>query len=193
MVTVSIIDPPVRNGGISDNSSRRPYSTPIPLGPSILWPENAAKSTSRAWKSTGWCGTDWQASSTVNAPTALALATSSGTGPTAPVTLEWWLQATTLTRSSSCNESRSIRRSSVTPYQRNVAPARRASSCHGTRLAWCSSSVGTMTSPSDTVCSNRLSTSTYDTRLSASVAFLVQPNSSASAPTNAAPSARPCS
>ena len=44
----------------------------MPLGPSILCPEKAAKSTSRAWKSTGWCGTDWQASSTVSAPTALA-------------------------------------------------------------------------------------------------------------------------
>jgi hypothetical protein len=42
IVTVSIIDPPVMNGGISFSSSRRPYSTPIPLGPSILWPENAA-------------------------------------------------------------------------------------------------------------------------------------------------------
>ena len=88
MATFSIIEPPVRNGGIADNSSRRPYSTPIPLGPSILCPENAAKSTSSAWKSTGWCGTDWQASSTVSAPTALARATSSATGATAPVTLE---------------------------------------------------------------------------------------------------------
>ena len=46
MVTVSIIDPPVRNGGIAASRSRRPYSTPMPVGPSILWPENAAKSTS---------------------------------------------------------------------------------------------------------------------------------------------------
>ena len=46
MVTVSIIEPPVRNGGIAESSSRRPYSTPIPLGPNILCPENAAKSTS---------------------------------------------------------------------------------------------------------------------------------------------------
>ena len=89
MVTVSIIEPPVRNGGIGDRATRaRPYSTPIPLGPSILCPEKAAKSTSRAWKSTGWCGTDWQASSTVSAPTALARATSSATGASAPVTFE---------------------------------------------------------------------------------------------------------
>ena len=71
IVTVSIIEPPVMNGGIAFSSSRRPYSTPMPLGPSILWPENAAKSTPSAWKSTGWCGTDWQASSSVSAPTAL--------------------------------------------------------------------------------------------------------------------------
>ena len=41
IVTVSIIEPPVMNGGIASSSSRRPYSTPIPLGPNILWPENA--------------------------------------------------------------------------------------------------------------------------------------------------------
>ncbi len=100
-MTVSIIEPPVMNGGIALSSSLRPYSTPIPLGPSILWPENAAKSTPSAWKSTGWCGTDWQASSSVSAPTAFARATSSATGATAPVTFEWWLNATTFTRSSS--------------------------------------------------------------------------------------------
>ena len=46
------------------------------------------------------------------------------------------------------------------PYQRKVAPVRRASSCHGIRLAWCSSSVVTMTSPGPTACSNRLSPNT---------------------------------
>ncbi|COW34520.1 Uncharacterised protein [Mycobacterium tuberculosis] len=45
------------------------------------------------------------------------------------------MNATTLTRSSRYSESRSMRPSSVTPYQRNVAPVRRASSCHGIRLA----------------------------------------------------------
>ncbi|SHW29978.1 Uncharacterised protein [Mycobacteroides abscessus subsp. abscessus] len=42
MVTVSIMEPPVMNGGIASNSARRPYSTPTPEGPSILCPENAA-------------------------------------------------------------------------------------------------------------------------------------------------------
>ena len=35
----------------------------------------------------------------------------------------------------------------VTPYHRRTAPVRRHSSCHGTRFAWCSSSVTTISSP----------------------------------------------
>ena len=34
--TLSIISPPPRNGGISSSSSRRPHSTPIPVGPQHL-------------------------------------------------------------------------------------------------------------------------------------------------------------
>ena len=45
MVTVSIIEPPVRNTGISSSSSGRPQSTPMPSGPNILCPEKARKST----------------------------------------------------------------------------------------------------------------------------------------------------
>ena len=41
MVTVSIIEPPVRNTGISSSSSGRAQSTPMPSGPNILCPENA--------------------------------------------------------------------------------------------------------------------------------------------------------
>ncbi len=53
IVTVSIIEPPVRNGGMASSSARLPYSTPIPVGPSILCPEKAAKSTSSPCRSTG--------------------------------------------------------------------------------------------------------------------------------------------
>ena len=60
----------------------------MPVGPSILCPENAAKSTPSDGRSTGWCGTDWQASRTVNAPTSLARRTSSATGAPVPVTFE---------------------------------------------------------------------------------------------------------
>ena len=81
----------------------------------------------------------WQASRIVRAPTALARETISATGAIAPVTFEWWLNATTFTCSSRSSESRSMRPASgpsvVTEYQRSVAPVRRASSCQGTRLA----------------------------------------------------------
>ena len=39
--TSRIISPPARNGGIASSSSRRAHSAPEPIGPSILWPENA--------------------------------------------------------------------------------------------------------------------------------------------------------
>ena len=189
MRTTSIMEPPVRNGGSSLRCFE--YSAPTPDGPHILCPENAAKSTSRAWKSTGMWGTDWQASSTVSAPTAFARRTISATSACAPVTLDWWVNATTLTVSSSSSESRSMRPSSVIAYHFNVAPVRRASSCHGTRLAWCSSSVITMVSPSPTANSPaRESPSTYATRFNASVAFLVNAISSLSAPTKAAMASR---
>src|SRR3954452_1720583 len=68
MRTSSIIEPPVRNGGSAASSSPRPHSTPTPDGPSILCPENAAKSTPSAVRLTGWGGTHWHASSTVTPP-----------------------------------------------------------------------------------------------------------------------------
>ena len=189
MRTTSIIEPPVRNGGSSLRCFE--YTAPTPLGPHILWPENAAKSTSKAWKSTGMCGTDWHASSTVTAPTAFARRTISSTSACAPVTFDWWVKATTLTDSSNSSESRSIRPSSVILYHFSVAPVRRASSCHGTRFAWCSSSVTTMVSSAPTASEPaRESPSTYATRLSASVAFFVNAISSFTAPTNDAIASR---
>ncbi len=83
----------------------------------------------------------------------------------------------------------------MTPYQRSVAPVRRHSSCHGTRLAWCSISVTTTSSPGPSArCSApgvvAAFPSEYATRLMPSVAFLVSTTSSARAPTNAATVAR---
>src|ERR1700721_4231851 len=66
--TTSIIDPPVRNGGIASSSSARPYSTPIPNGPSILCEEKARKSAPSAATSTGGGGTDGAASPSTAAP-----------------------------------------------------------------------------------------------------------------------------
>ena len=152
MWTTPIMDPPEMNGGMASSSSRRPQSTPIPLGPSILCPEKARKSTSRSATSTGMCGTDWQASSTTRAPTSRARATMGATGLTVPSTFDWWAKATTRVRSltSSPRSDRSRRPSSVTGNHRSVAPVRWHSCCQGTRLAWCSISVTTISSPGPT-------------------------------------------
>ena len=40
-VTLRIIDPPPMNGPIASSRSRRPRSTPIPVGPYALWPVKA--------------------------------------------------------------------------------------------------------------------------------------------------------
>ena len=61
-MTVSIISPPPRNGGSSSSSSLRPQSTPMPVGPHILWPVKATRSAPSACTSTGMCGADCEAS-----------------------------------------------------------------------------------------------------------------------------------
>ena len=121
----------------------------MPFGPSILWPENAAKSTPSAPKSTGMCGTDWQASSTVIAPTAEASSTSSATGATKPVTFETCENAKMRVRAvmaARASSSDQVPCSSTGMY-RNVAPVFFASRCHGIRFAWCSASVTRISSP----------------------------------------------
>ena len=50
---IRIISPPERNGGILFKRSSLPYSTPIPIGASILCPEKATKSASSSFTSTG--------------------------------------------------------------------------------------------------------------------------------------------
>ena len=52
IVTVSIIDPPVKKGGNSASKSLFPQKTPTPVGPTALWPENARKSMSSTFTST---------------------------------------------------------------------------------------------------------------------------------------------
>src|ERR1700712_580166 len=73
--------------------------------------------------STLLCGTDWQASSTVSAPTFCAAPTSSSTGLTVPSTFDWWVKATTLVREliSWSMLDRSSRKSSVSENHRIVA------------------------------------------------------------------------
>ncbi len=164
----------------------------MPDGPTILCPVNATKSTPSAATSTARWGTDWEASSIISAPTSRTRARTSATGLTVPSTFDWWTIDTIFVRSPtrSFRPERSRRPSSVTGNQRNVAPVRCASSCHGTMLEWCSISEMTISSPGPSL--NRSSVlvglpKAYATRLSASEAFLVKMTSSrAGAPMKAA-------
>ena len=108
-----------------------------------------AKSTPRPCTSTGRCGTDWQASSTVSAPTACARSTMrrdrvDRAEHVGLVGERDDLGALVDQRVESQVEPAVVGRR---PNQRSVAPVRCASSCHGTRLAWCSISVTTISSP----------------------------------------------
>ncbi len=148
-MTIAIIEPPALNGGIASRTSVRPQRQPTPVGPSILCPENAIRSTSSARTSTGMCGTDWQASSTTSAPTSLARATIGATSLMVPRMFDWWTKDTTRVFSVITVErsSRSRCPSSVSPIHLRTAPVLSHSSCQGTRLAWCSISVTTISSP----------------------------------------------
>ncbi len=64
IVTVSIISPPPWNGGSALSSSSRPQSTPMPVGPTVLWPVKTRKSAPEAATSTGSCGAACEASMT---------------------------------------------------------------------------------------------------------------------------------
>ena len=96
-------------------------------------------------------GTLWQASSTVRAPTDAAAPTIRSTGAIAPVTLDTWAKATSLVVSSTADRVAGSRRPlSSQSIHRRLAPVRAHSSCHGTRLAWCSARVVTIESPGPT-------------------------------------------
>src|SRR3989442_12269721 len=76
-----------------------PVKTPIPVGPSILWPLKARKSASRAWTSIGRGGAAWAAATTQIAPTSCARFAISLTGLIVPRTLEQRLTVTIFVRS----------------------------------------------------------------------------------------------
>ena len=57
--TSRIISPPPRNAGMASSSSSRAHSTPMPVGPSILWPVKPRKSHPSAATSVARWGTSW--------------------------------------------------------------------------------------------------------------------------------------
>ena len=66
--TYSIISPPIIKGLIVSNISFFPYSTPIPSGANILWPENTKKSASNSCTSIFIWGILCDASTIIIAP-----------------------------------------------------------------------------------------------------------------------------
>ena len=163
--------PPPRNGGIASSSSRRPHSTPIPVGPSILWALKARKSQPSRPTSVGRWGTDWAPSASTSAPARWAASAMRAKGVIVPSTFDMVVQATSFTPSRRRSRSeRSRRYSSSMPIQRSSMPRSSASISHGTMLAWCSMSVSSTTSPRPRFARPHVAA----TRLIASVAFLVK-------------------
>ena len=78
--TSAIMLPPPRNGGIASSSSSRPHSTPMPVGPHILWLLKATKSAPHACTSVTLWGTYWQPSTIAIAPAAWAASAQLGHG-----------------------------------------------------------------------------------------------------------------
>ena len=97
--------------------------------------------------STGWCGTSWAPSTRNSAPTEWASSPISRSGGITPVTFDCPVTATILVRSVTSDGSTSRRPSGSSLNHLSVAPVRSASCCHGTRLAWCSISEMTISSP----------------------------------------------
>ena len=125
-MTSAIMLPPVCHGGMASRTARFPYTTPMPVGPKILCPENTKKSASRAWTSTFMCETDWAPSTSAQAPTRWAMAITSAIGVTVPSALETWVTETSFVRSLRRRwySSRSSCPSSSTGITCSTAPVR---------------------------------------------------------------------
>ena len=167
----------------------------MPVGPAILWADATTKSAPSVRTSTGMAGTDWHASSSSTAPALRTASPSSAVlGSTLPSTLLMWTRATAFTRPA-CSASRACRApksmavlSGVKGTPTTRAPVRAATSCQGTRLAWCSATDTRMTSPALRLAPPQEAA----TRLMASVAPRVSTMSAgAAAPMKAATLARP--
>ena len=147
--TASTMPPPRRRGWSATAAPRRAYSAPTPIGPYILWPENAAKSAPSTCKSTGRWATLWAQSSTTSASAPRAARTMRSTGWMQPSTFDTCDTATMrvrgpMTRSISSSGMRPCRSGTI---WRTFAPAIRATVSHGTRLLWCSRSDTATSSP----------------------------------------------
>ena len=166
-VTSAIMLPPPCQGGMSSSTSRLPHTTPMPVGPKTLWPENTKKSAPMSCTSTRMCEMDCAPSTSALAPARCARATISLTGTTVPSAFDTCVTATILVRSfrSFWYSSSSTWPESSTGITRSLAPLAAASCCQGTMLAWCSRWLTMISSPSPMCCAPQL----LATRLMASV------------------------
>mmetsp|Transcript_13662 Transcript_13662/g.57086 ORF Transcript_13662/g.57086 Transcript_13662/m.57086 type:complete len:205 (+) Transcript_13662:589-1203(+) len=159
-------------GDMVSSTSILPHRKPMPVGPHILCPLATIQSAPRACTSTGMWGTLWHASSSTFAPTPRAAAMTLSTGLTHPSVLDTWAMETSLVRSlimPSMAASSSMPVAASSGAWRSTQPVRSATSCHGTRLEWCSITVSTTSSPSSRLSSPHA----YATRLMASLALRV--------------------
>jgi hypothetical protein len=128
---------------------RRQPSTPVPMGPYILWPEKAIKSQSsapaRAWR--------MRRPGRRRAPSAPRPARpgqhKSSKGGRSPVALALAVRASTRVRGVSrrCRSATCRRPWASGRRMRSLAPLMRAACCQGTRLAWCSRPLTMISSP----------------------------------------------
>mmetsp|Transcript_7255 Transcript_7255/g.25573 ORF Transcript_7255/g.25573 Transcript_7255/m.25573 type:complete len:204 (-) Transcript_7255:229-840(-) len=180
------------NGGMPSRTSPLPQRKPTPVGPHILWLLATRKSHPSSVTSTGMCGTLWHASSSSSAPHSSQISLTSATLTSPPMVLLTCATDTSfvLGPAFALRSSTSMRPSGVSPAKRSTHPVRFATICHGTTLAWCSSTESTTSSPSE-----RFSTPQVNaTRLIASVALRVKTTSrSDGAPTKDATLARAAS
>ena len=145
-------------GELNSRRSLFPYRAPIPVGPNTLWPEKTNQSQSSCCMSTRMCETDCAPSTSTRAPTRCAISIICRAGVTVPSAFETWESDTTLVRepSSFWYSSSSICPSLSTGATRSLAPTSLHNCCQGTILAWCSSQVITISSPSLTFCRPQL-------------------------------------
>src|SRR3990172_6312170 len=96
--TFVIIPPPNLTGSRLFNNDFLPQSTPVPIGPYILCPENAYKSIPKSTKSTGKCATAWAPSTTTTTSSLNFLASEISflIGEITPVTFEQCVTASIL-------------------------------------------------------------------------------------------------
>src|SRR5690606_11740134 len=123
-------------GGILLSSSSFPYRTPTPVGPYILCPENAKKSTSSACTSTATCCTACAPSTSTGTSWLCAISIISFTGLTVPSALETYVKETSFV----CSENNALYATisnsplSFIGMTRSLHPFSSHSICHGTIL-----------------------------------------------------------